>query len=140
MSRKLLCSMFVMVMGVSFVAAEDFVATITKVDGDKITYQKYKKAEKKGEKGEKDGAEVTISAAGATVAKSKFSKGDDGKFKIEVGDKIEGGLKNEMFTKEKLGEKGVTARLTTEGEGDKAKVTQVLIFGGGMKKKKKDAN
>ena len=139
MSRKLLCSMLVMVVSVSFVAAEEFVATITKVEGDKVTYQKYKKGEK-GKKGEKEGDAVTISAAGAKVAKAKFGKDDDGKFKIEVGDKIEKGLKDEMFSKEKLGETPVTARITTEGEGDNAKITQILTFGDFKKKKKKDAN
>ena len=139
MSRKLLCSMLVMVVSVSFVAAEDFVASITKVDGDKVTFQKYKKGEKgKKGKGEKDGDPVTMNAAGATVAKTKFSKGDDGKGKIEAGDKIEKGLKDEMFSKEKLGETGVFVRITTEGEGDKAKITEILTFD--FKKKKKDAN
>ena len=44
MVRKLFCSMFVMTLAIGFVAAEDFTATITKVDGDKVTYQKYKKS------------------------------------------------------------------------------------------------
>jgi hypothetical protein len=133
MSRKLFCSMFVMVLGVSFVAADEFTATITKVDGGKITYQKMKKGEKKGDAPVKDGDPVVIAVdSKATIAKGMGKKG-----KFEAGDKIEDGLKNEIFSKEKLGEKGVGARITTEGEGDKAKVTQILVLGG---KKKKDAN
>ncbi len=44
MVRKLFCAMFVMTLAVGFAAADDFFATITKVDGDKVTYQKYKKS------------------------------------------------------------------------------------------------
>jgi hypothetical protein len=125
MVRKLFCAMFVMTLAVGFAAADDFFATITKVDGEKVTYQKYKKSTEKGKKGEKDGDAVTIPAKGAKVAKGKFNKDA---MKFEAGDAIEGGLKNEMFTK--LGEKGVGAFITTEGEGAKAKVTQILVFGG----------
>lgn len=65
-----------------------------------------------------------------TVAKAKGL----GKGKFEAGDAIETGLKDDTFTKidEK---KGVNARITTEGEGDKAKVTQILVI---QQKKKKD--
>jgi hypothetical protein len=133
MTRKLFCSMFVMTLAISFVAAEEFAANITAVKDGKITYQKMKKGEKKGDAPVKDGDAVTIAVdAKATIAKGKGL----GKGKFEVGDKIEDGLKNEMFSKEKLGEKGVGARITTEGEGTSAKVTQILIVG----KKKKAAN
>jgi len=128
MTRKLFCSMFVMTLAIGFVGADEFTATITKVDGEKVTYQKFIK--KKGEEPKKDGDPVTISAKGAKVAKGKGAKG-----KFEAGDAIEGGLTNEMFTK--IGEKGVNARITTEGEGAKAKITQILVLGG---KKKKGAN
>src|SRR6516164_11793664 len=76
MTRKLFCSMFVMTLAIGFVAADEFNATITKVDGDKVTYQKYLKF-KKGEEKKKDGDAVTISAKGAKVAKAgKFNKED----------------------------------------------------------------
>ena len=74
---------------------------------------------------------VTLTVADkVTVAKGKFA----GKGKIEAGDAIETGLKDETFTKidEK---KGVNARITTEGEGDSAKITQILVL---QQKKKKD--
>jgi hypothetical protein len=131
MIRKLACAVAVMVVAVGFVMADEFTATIHKVDGNKITYQKYKKGTKKGEAPTKDGEAVTVSAEGATVAKGTFNK--DTK-KVEKGDAIEGGVKAlaEMVTKS--GEKGVTARITTSDDNKKA--TQILVTGGGGKKKK----
>lgn len=127
MIRKLACAVAVMVVAVGFVMADEFTATITKVDGDNITYQKFKKA-KKGQPAEKDGDAVKANAKGATIAKGMFNK--DTK-KIEKGDAIAASALAEMVTKS--GEKGVAARITTEGD----KVTQILVTGGG--KKKKDA-
>jgi hypothetical protein len=118
MARKLFCSMFVMVVAISFVAADEFQATITKVDGDNVTYQKYKKANKKKEK---DGDAVTASAKGAKVISGKADP--DNAKKVVDGDEIKDGLKNEMFTKidEK---KGVNATITTEGD----KITKIRVF------------
>ena len=127
MFRKLVCSMFVMVIGIGFVAADEFTATITKVDGDKITYQKFKKV--KGKAPEKDGDAVEITAKGAKVT---FGAVDKDTKKFVAGDAIEGGLKNDMFAK--IGDKGVNARLVTEGDGKDAKVTLI-----GITKKKKAA-
>jgi hypothetical protein len=125
MARKLFCAMFVMMVGVTFVLADDFRCNITKVDGSKITIQKYKKSEVKGKKGEKDGDPMTFTVDDkATIAKGVGKKGG----KVEAGDKIEKGLKDEAFSKEKLGDDGAAALITTEGEGDKAKVTQILLI------------
>jgi hypothetical protein len=122
MIRKLVCAMAVMVVGVAFVMADEFNATITKVDGDKITYQKFKKV-KKGQPAEKDGDPVTISVAkDAKIVKGMFNK--DTK-KVEAGDKIEGGLTADTFTK--AGEKGVAARITTDA--DNKTVTQIMVTG-----------
>jgi hypothetical protein len=129
MFRKLFCSMVVMVVGIGFVAAEEFVASITKVADGKITVQKYKKG-MKGKAPEKDGDAYDIAVApNAKVVYGTYNK--EAK-KFEPGDAVPEGLKNEMFTK--IAEKGVTARLTTEGTGKDAKVTQI-----GISKKKKDA-
>jgi len=126
MIRKLVCAMFVMLVGIGFVMAEEITATITKVDGDKITYQKMKKA-KKGQPAEKDGDPVTISVAkDAKIVKGAFNK--DTK-KVEPGDAIEGGLKADLFSK--IGEKGVNARITTDA--DNKKVTQIMVTGGKKK-------
>jgi hypothetical protein len=114
--------MFVMTVAIGFVFAEEFNATITKVDGDKITYQRYKKA-KKGVAPEKDGDAVEVTVAkDAKIASGKFDK--DAK-KFVAGDAIEGGLKSDTFTK--AGEKGVTVRITTDDE--KKTVTQILVVG-----------
>ena len=128
MYRKLVCSMVVMMAGIGFVAADEFTCVITKVNGTKVTFYKTKKVDKKMEK---DGDAMTLTVGDkATIAKGKGAKGG----KVEVGDTIETGLKDDIFTKidEK---KGVNARITTEGEGDKTKITQILVI---MGKKKKD--
>jgi len=118
MIRKLACAMFVLVAGIGFVMADEFNATITKVDGNKITYQKFKKG-MKGKVGEKDGDPVTIEAAKDV----KVNKGTVTKGKAEVGDAIEGGLKADLF--KNIGEKGVQARITTSD--DNKSVTAVLV-------------
>ena len=125
MIRKMFCAMFVMTVAIGFAFADEFNATITKVDGDKITYQKFKKAAKKGEAPEKDGDPVTVAVAkDAKILQGKFNK--DTK-KVEPGDAIEGGLKSDTFK----AEKGVPARITTDA--DNKNVTQILVT---AKKKK----
>lgn len=129
MVRKLVCAAFMMTVAVGVVFADEFNATITKAGDGKVTYQKYKKATEKGKAPEKDGEPVTISVAkDAKVVKGVFNK--DTK-KIEAGEALEGGLKNDVFAK--IGEKGVLARITTDG--DNKNVTQIIVMGG---KKKKD--
>jgi hypothetical protein len=128
MFRKLVCAMFVMTVAVGFVLADEFQAAITKVEGSKITYQKYKKGAK-GAKGEKDGDAVTIEVSkDAKIMKGMYDK--DAK-KMVAGDAIEGGLKHEMFSKASE-EKGVMATITTDD--DKKTVTQILVGGKGKKK------
>ena len=127
--RKFGLAACVLLVSFAFVAAEEFTASITKIDGKKVTFYKITKkdGDKKGTKSE-EATTMTV-ADSVKVVKAKFSKGDDGKFKIEAGDPIEGGLENKLFQNEK----GTTARITTEG----GKITQIMPFGGGMKKKKK---
>lgn len=129
MIRKLVCAVAVMVVAVGFVMADEFTATITKVDGNKITYQKFKKV-KKGEAPEKIGDAVEISAKDATVAKGTFNK--DTK-KVEKGDAIEGGVKGLAELVTKSGEKGVPARITTSEDGGKGTASQILVTGGKKK-------
>src|SRR6516165_4333897 len=131
MIRKLFCSMIVMTIAIGFVAGEEFNAFIVKVDGDKVTYQKFKKGEK-GKKGEKDGDPVTLPVAkDAKITKGKGSFKDK-KFSIEPGDPIEGGLKAEIF-KNATEEKGVFASITRSD--DKKTITAIAAF---QFKKKKD--
>ena len=110
MFRKLLCAIFVMSLSMSFVAAEEFFARITKVDGDKVTFTKFAKGAKKGEKGD----EMTLPVAGdAKITKGKFNKEDK---KFEAGDAVEKGLKNEMFTKIDDKKGGPFAQITTSDD------------------------
>jgi hypothetical protein len=54
--------------------------------------------------------------------------------KMVDGDPVKDGLKNEMFTK--IDEaKGLNATITTEGDGDKARITKIRVGFGGKKKK-----
>jgi hypothetical protein len=116
--KKIAVALVALVCGIGVLSAEEFFGTIKKVDGDKITVVK---GAKKGEKGE----EVTMTVAkDAKVTKGKFNKEDK---KFEAGDAVEGGLKNEMFSKE------VRARITEDG--GKVTAINVMTFGG---KKKKD--
>lgn len=109
---------------VGVVVAEEFTATIFKCDSDKGCIEV-----KKGKKGEEPKEFKYDLAKNAKIAKGMFNK-DDKKF--TAGDAIEGGLKNEIFTK--AGEKGVAARITVADDGDdKGKVTQILIVGGKKK-------
>jgi hypothetical protein len=128
MIRKLVCAMVVMLVGIGFVTADEWTGIITKVDGNKITFQKTKKVNKKNEN---DGDPVTLSVAkDAKIVKGMFNK--DTK-KVEAGDKIEGGLTADVFTK--AGDKGVAARVTTSSDNKTA--TEIMVTGG---KKKKAAN
>ena len=92
MLRKLVGAMIVLLVGIGFVTAEEWTGIITNVDGNKITFQKTKKANKKTEN---DGDPVTIEA----TKDAKVNKGTLKKGVAEVGDAVEGGLKNEMFSK-----------------------------------------
>ena len=82
---------------------------------------------------------LAIVYAVAESARSLYKKGKDAD-KDKKGEPIEGGLKNEMFTK--IGEKGQFAQITIADEGDnKGKITNIapVTFGGGGFKKGKDA-
>ncbi len=127
MVRKIICALAVMAVSFGFVLADEFGAVITAVQDGKVTFQKFKKPAEKGKKGEKDGDPVTLPlASNATISRGKFNKEEK---KIDIGDKLEGGLKNEAFAK--VGEKGVFARITTDA--DNKQVTQIILMGGQKK-------
>jgi hypothetical protein len=129
MVRKLFCSMLVMVLGVSLVAAAEYQGRILKVEDGTVTFQKTKG---KGKDAENDGDPIKLKVGkDAKVVAGKFDKDA---MKVVDGDEIKDGLKNEMFSK--TGKKGLNATVTTEGEGDKEAITKIRVFGG---KKKKDA-
>src|SRR5438105_4065614 len=100
MFRKVVTAAIVLIFCVGITMAAEIRAIITKVDDGKVTFN-----ENKG-KGEK-GAEQTLPVAdNVKVVKGKYNK--DTK-KVEVGEALEGGLKNEVFSK--IGEKGVQATI-----------------------------
>jgi len=161
MFRKLVCAMFAMTVGIGLVAAEEFQASITKVDadGNKVTLQKTKK----GDKGfpEKDGDPITLAVAKdakITKAKGSFDK-DTKKFSWTSEGAIEGGLKNDIFKIEEkkkdepkdapkdkgkgkgkgfggFGFGGLNAQITTSEDGKTITAIEVRQFGFGKKKDK----
>jgi len=151
MIRKLACAMLVMTVGIGLVAAEEFTATITKVDGDKVTFQKFKKGEK-GKKGEKDGDAVTLTVAkDAKITKAKFSFDKDNMKAVWTSEgAVEGGLKNDIFKIEEkkepekdkkkgkgfgFGGGGLNAQITTSDDGKTITAIEARPFGGFGKKK-----
>jgi len=125
MLRRFLFSVLAVALVVTFAYSDEFIARITKVDGNKVTYQKGKKGEDK--KFEWEEAK-TVDADKVGVFKAMFDK--DTK-KVTKGEAVEGGLTNAMF--KDIGEKGVRATIVTD---DAGKVTSILIGGGGKKGKK----
>ena len=120
MLSKFACAAAIVVFGLSAALADEFPATITKVDGGNITFKKGKAKE--------PGEEMTLPVtADAKVTKGKVNA--DTK-KVEAGDPLPSGLKNELFTK--IGEKGVRAMLTTDADN---KHIIAIRVGGGNKDK-----
>jgi hypothetical protein len=132
MLRKFVCAGVILVIGLGVAMADEFQAMITKVDGNNITFKKVLKKAAKGQPAEYDAEKTLPAATNVKVSKGKFNA--DTK-KLEAGDAIESGLKNEMFSKIKLEEKGVGATITTDA--DNKTITEIIT--GGKGKKKKDA-
>jgi hypothetical protein len=124
MLRKCVFAFVLVAFSVGLLSAAELTGRITKVDGNKITFQEGKKGEDK---------KFTFGDAKTyTVAKdAKVMKG--GKKGAEP-TALTGGLSNDMF--KTISEKGVMARITTN---DSGQVTEIVTIGGGKGKKKKDA-
>ena len=120
---------------------DEFTAIISKVEDGKVTFKKFKgfnKEEKKADLGD----EQTLPTTGSVkVVKAKFDKETK---KSSAGEDIEGGLKNEMFTKidPKKGKGffggGLMATIVTDA--DNKNITEIRVFQFGNFKKKKDAD
>lgn len=121
--RKLACAVTLLVFFVSVSFADEIRAIITKVDGNNVTFAENKG---KGEKGEEKTLPVSDSVK---VVKGK--RNPDTK-KLEAGDEIADGLKNEMFSSDKLGSKGIGALIITD-DGNK-KIVEIRVAGGKKKK------
>jgi len=122
MLRKMVCTGFFLVCGLSVALADEFTASITKVDGNNVTFTKMKK----GEKGE---AMTLPAAKDVKVVTAKFNKDTKG---VETGEPLAGGLKNEKLLT--IGEKGQRARIVTSDDGKT--ITEIRIMQGGKGKKK----
>jgi hypothetical protein len=124
MLRRVVSAVVLLLLCLGLTMAAEFRAFITKVEGNKVTF-----AENKG-KGEPRGEEKTL----PVVSKVKVVKGVRNKEtkKTEAGEEIEHGLKNEMFSKDKIPEKGIAAVIITD-EDDK-KITEIRVTGKGKKK------
>jgi hypothetical protein len=111
MVKKCFGAVVMLLVSLGLVYAEEFGARITKVDGNKIEITK-------GKKGEKGEASTLTVSDNVKVVRGKFTE----EKKIEAGEALPDGLKNEVFKKS---EKGVFARITT---GDDGKVTQIVVI------------
>src|SRR5437762_2812292 len=119
MLRKVVGAAVIAVLSVGIVMAEEIRAVITKVEDNKVTFSE---AKGKGEKG----PERTLPVADKVkVVKGKFNK--DTKTTESTGEDIEKGLKNEIFSKDKLGEKGLQATIVTDS--DNKKITEIRVGG-----------
>jgi len=133
MVGKLFCSMLVMALSVGLLAADEIRAMVTKVDGDKVTFQKYKSkgGSPKVDRGEKDGPPVTLPVTkDAKILKSTYITFGKKEKPMEP-EPVEGGLKNEMF--KKIPEIGIFAVIVTS-EDNKA-ITKVTFYGKGKDEK-----
>lgn len=124
MLRKLCAVGITLVLCVGFSVADEIRSVLIKVDGSNVTFAEYKG---KGEKG----AEKTLPVADNVKVNKGKPNADDRK-KLDAGDPIEGGLKNEMF--KKIDEKGLRATVITDA--DNKKITEIRVGGGGKGKKK----
>jgi hypothetical protein len=118
MLRKVVSAAVILVLCVGVALAEEMRVFITKVDGDKITFQ-----ENKG-KGEKGDAKTLTADAKVKVSKGKYDK--DTK-KTEATEAISDGLKDKMFSSIDS-EKGIQATITTDK--DNKKITEIIITKG----------
>lgn len=122
MLRKIVCIGVILALSAGVAFADSFVAIITKVEGNKITFTPF---EGKGKKGDEKTMKV---AKDLKVVKGKFNKETK---KIESGDELEGGLKHKMFAD--IPEKGIFARITTDD--DNKRIKEISVFGGKKGKK-----
>jgi ABC-type uncharacterized transport system YnjBCD substrate-binding protein len=115
---KTLLALFTLAVCLGVGLADEFRARITKVDGDKVTFNASTKDTKVDDK--------TLPVADKVkVVKGKYNEETK---KVEAGDPIEGGLKASVFTK--IDKEGVRATIITDA--DNKKITEIRV--GGKKK------
>jgi hypothetical protein len=124
MLRKVVGAVVVLGLCLGIAMADEINAIITKVDGTKVTFAENKG---KGERGDEKTLPVTDKVKVVKGKRNKETK------KVDAGDEIEKGLKDEIFSKDKLGEKGIAAWIITDDSNKK--ITEIRVL---EKKKKKD--
>jgi hypothetical protein len=117
MFRRIIAVVAVAVVGVSFCIADEIRATISKVDGNKVTF-----TENKG-KGQKGDEQTLPLSENAKILSGKFDKETK---KVEAGEPLADGVKNDKFTK--IGEKGLRALIITDA--DKKTITEIRVTEG----------
>ena len=126
MLRKIVCIGVLLALSAGVAFADSFVALITKVEGNKVTFYKL---EGKGKDTKKSDDATTMPVAkDVKVVKAKFNKETKS---VEAGDEIEGGLKNKLFTD--TGEKGRFATIKTDDDNKKINEIRVFMFKGKKK-------
>jgi len=144
MLRKCVFTFVVAAFSVGILSGAEMMGRITKVDGDKITFQEAKK-KPEGEKGFDFGTAKTYTVAkDAKIMKggvAMFGKGKGGKGGKGGGEPtaLEGGLTNDTF-KNIDPEKGRFAQITTNDAGVVTELRVAAGFGGKGKKKKDNGN
>ena len=126
MLRKVVGAVVVLGLCLGIALADEISAVIMKVEDNKVTFAEMKGKGKDAEKGKEQTLPVSKKVK---VVKGKKNK-DSGKFERE---EVKEGLKHEMFSKDKIPEKGLRATIVTDDSN--TKITEIRIF---EKKKKKD--
>jgi hypothetical protein len=116
MVRNLVGAVSILAISVGFCLAEEIRAVILKVDGNNITF-----AESKG-KGERGAEKMLPAADNVKVLKGKYNQETK---KLEAGDALDNGLKNQVFTT--IDEKGLRATVITDS--DNKKITEIRVGG-----------
>jgi hypothetical protein len=114
MMARFCCTLLVLVACQGWLLAEEFTAVISKVEQGKVTYRR-SPAKKK------DAERVLPASKNCRVFLAQYNQ--DTK-KIEPGDEVAGGLKNDLFAR--IPPPGIDARVITDAEG-KA-ITEIRIF------------
>jgi hypothetical protein len=124
MLRKALCAAAVLAFCCSLAGAEEFAGLLKKIEDGKITVSKFDPS------AEKKFAEPTTLTLAKDV-KVRSAKFNPEEKKIEPGEALPGGLKNERL--QKLGERGAFCRFVTNAEGQVTEIAVLPAFKGKKK-------
>src|SRR5437660_6847091 len=123
MLRKLVGAVVVLGLCLGIAMADEISAVIMKVEDNKVTFAEMKGKGKDAEKGKEQTLPVSKNVKVVKGMKNKDTQ------KVDAGDEIEKGLKHEMFSKDKLGDKGLRALVITDDANKK--ITEIRTIGRG---------